>query len=232
MALQLKNVIPWGRSFEEYRRMFALTDGDLQGSILDCAGGPASFNAGMRDRGYPVISCDPIYQFSADEIRQRIQDTYATVIKGVNASRDDYVWQEIASPEELGRVRMAAMAEFLADFGGDSSGEVDRNRYVSAELPNLPFRDGQFDLALCSHLLFTYSDLLSTEFHLDSIVELCRVAREVRIFPILDISGKLSPRFEPIAMELERRGYSFEVRSVRYEFQKGGDRLLQIRSPH
>ncbi|MBE9042522.1 SAM-dependent methyltransferase [Oscillatoriales cyanobacterium LEGE 11467] len=232
MGLQLEKVIPWGRSFDEYLRIFALTETDLQRSILDCGGGPASFNAGMCDRGYPVVSCDPIYQFSAAEIHQRIQDTYSAVIEGVKASLDDYVWQDIASPEELGRVRMAAMQAFLADFEGDASGEVDRERYVNAELPHLPFGDSQFDLALCSHFLFTYSDLLSAEFHLESILELCRVAREVRIFPILDISGKLSPRFEPIAIELEKRGYQLEVRSVRYEFQKGGDRLLQVRSPN
>ena len=29
MGLQLAKVIPWGRSFDEYLRMFALTDADL-----------------------------------------------------------------------------------------------------------------------------------------------------------------------------------------------------------
>ncbi|MDY6940951.1 MAG: SAM-dependent methyltransferase, partial [Cyanobacteriota bacterium] len=228
-------VIPWGRSFDEYVRMFALTDTDLHASILDCAGGPASFNATMHDRSLQVVSCDPIYQFSAAQIERRIQETYSTVIEGVRASLEDYVWRDIASPEELGSVRMAAMQVFLADFDryGDryDRGEIDVPRYITGQLPNLPFEDGQFDLALCSHLLFTYSDLLSEDFHWHSIVELCRVAREVRIFPILDISGTLSPRFEPISDRLKRDGHYLEVRSVNYEFQKGGNRLLVVRSP-
>jgi hypothetical protein len=37
----LETVVPWGRSFDEYRRMFALSDDALQGRILGCADGPA-----------------------------------------------------------------------------------------------------------------------------------------------------------------------------------------------
>jgi hypothetical protein len=36
--IRLSEVIPWGRSFEEYRRMFALTDEDLAGRILASRG--------------------------------------------------------------------------------------------------------------------------------------------------------------------------------------------------
>ena len=68
MGLKLENVIPWGRSLEEYVRMFNLTPEDLKLAILDCAGGPASFNAEMTGQGYNVISCDPVYHFTADEI--------------------------------------------------------------------------------------------------------------------------------------------------------------------
>ncbi len=31
MPIKLKEVIPWGRSFEEYRRMFLLSDTDTAG---------------------------------------------------------------------------------------------------------------------------------------------------------------------------------------------------------
>ncbi len=41
----LDHVVPWGRSFEEYRAMFAIDDRDLDGGILGCGDGPASFNA-------------------------------------------------------------------------------------------------------------------------------------------------------------------------------------------
>ena len=60
MPFQLEKVIPWGRSFDEYIAMFDLTPADLQLKIIDCAGGPASFNSEMNRLGYSIISCDPI----------------------------------------------------------------------------------------------------------------------------------------------------------------------------
>jgi len=74
---------------------------------------------------------------------------------------------------------MAAMDEFLEDYGRGKA----QGRYVDAELPTLPCADSSFDLALCSHFLFLYSSQLGETFHQQAIVELCRVAREVRIFP-------------------------------------------------
>jgi len=47
MATELEKVVPFGRSMDEYRKMFALTDGDLDRKILGVADGPASFNAEM-----------------------------------------------------------------------------------------------------------------------------------------------------------------------------------------
>jgi ubiquinone/menaquinone biosynthesis C-methylase UbiE len=55
---------------------------------------------------------------------------------------------------------------------------------VAAALPDLPFADGSFAVALCSHLLFCYPQL-GRGFHQAALEELTRVAREVRVFPLL-----------------------------------------------
>ncbi len=224
MGFQLSNIIPWGRNFQEYLEMFSLTPEELKRSILDCAGGPACFNYEMNKQGYQVISCDPVYQFSADEIHQRIQATFATVVEQLHQNQEDYVWEKIKSPEHLGGLRMAAMQQFLDDFPRGK----EQKRYLTAELPKLPFNVQQFDLALCSHLLFSYSQHLSSEFHLDSILELCRVATEVRIFPLLDISGHISPHLTPVISSLQQQGLKVEIEPVAYEFQKGGNQMLRV----
>ena len=71
MAIKLDGVIPWGRSFDEYRRMFALSDADLGGRILGCGDGPASFDTGATVSRHAVIPCDPLYAFSPAEIDVR-----------------------------------------------------------------------------------------------------------------------------------------------------------------
>src|SRR5215471_7275287 len=57
-VLTLDRVVPWGRSFDEYCRMFALEEPDLARRILGCGDGPASFNAVATRRGLTVTSCD------------------------------------------------------------------------------------------------------------------------------------------------------------------------------
>ena len=54
---------------------------------------------------------------------------------------------------------MTAMRRFLADFArGKCEG-----RYLDASLPDLPFEDNGFDLALSSHFLFLYSEQFDYE---------------------------------------------------------------------
>ena len=69
--MKFSEVIPWGRSFDEYRLMFGLSESDLAGRILGCGDGPASFNSEATAEGFSVTSCDPIYAFSAEEISRR-----------------------------------------------------------------------------------------------------------------------------------------------------------------
>lgn len=231
--MKLEDVVPWGRSKDEYTSMFRLTSRDLGAKILDCAAGPSSFNAEMTREGYEVISCDPIYRFSAGEIHRRIEEVFGPMIDGVRANEQGFSWREMGSPERLGEVRRSAMNLFLEDFRlGPSEG-----RYAEGGLPALPFDDETFDLALCSHFLFTYSAQLSEGFHLASILELCRVAQEARIFPLLTSSvhapggvGQVSPHLGPVVDELEKRGYETRVERVPYEFQKGGDEMLCVRA--
>ena len=224
MSFTLDHVVPWGRSFDEYVRMFYLTEEDLNRRILGCADGPSSFNSEMKPHGHRVISCDPLYRFSAKEIESRISETYDTVIEQTSRNKSNFVWDTIQSVEELGKVRMDAMRKFLDDY---EQGKKD-GRYLAEELPVLPFAAKQFDLALCSHFLFLYTGQLSLDFHRSSIHEMCRVAREVRIFPLIDLGVTKSPYVELIIPELEQCGFKVSIEQVPYEFQRGGNEMMKI----
>ena len=226
MSEKLEQVVPWGRSLWEYVHMFDLSDADLQKKILGVGDGPASFNAEMHQRRRRIISCDPIYTFSADQIRTRVEQTHARLVAFAREHHDTFVWRHLKSPEHMGRVRLAAMERFLMDYDAG----LREGRYVAAALPALPFAEGQFDLALCSHLLFLYSEQLPLEFHVAAVIEMARVAAEVRIFPLLMLGNTPSPHVAPLREELSRCGYIHDVRKVPYEFQKGGDEMLVVRA--
>ncbi len=224
MAFTLDQIVPWGRSFKEYVRMFSLTDSDLEKRLLGCGDGPASFNAAMRRRGKTVVSVDPLYQFSGERIRERVQEAYRTIMEQLEANQSAYAWTTIRSPQDLGRIRLQSMEAFLRDLErGRSEG-----RYLPHELPDLPFADGEFDLALCSHLLFTYSLQLSADFHVRAVLEMCRVAKEVRVFPLLDHGGGPSPHVEPVLRSLKEKGRRVSIEQVDYKFQHGGNQMLRL----
>ena len=221
----LDQVVPWGRSFDEYRRMFALTDADLERTIVDCGAGPASFNVHATRSGTRVVSCDPLYRWNADAIQQRIVATYDTILEQTRRNRDDFVWDAIASVDDLGRVRMAAMNDFLGDYVSGKS----EDRYIEASLPSLPFGDDSFELALCSHLLFLYTTQLSEGFHRPAIREMCRVAAEVRIFPLVELGGTPSPYVDETVGEFREHGFSVSIEDVPYEFRRGAKQMMRLR---
>ena len=148
--MELAEVVPWGRGLSEYKAMFSLSDNDLKKSILGCGDGPASFNAELSKSGHDIVSVDPIYQFNSKEVRSRIDEVYPQIMSQVAKNTEGYVWKNIANVEAIGSARMAPMQSFLADYAqGKKSG-----RYINASLPRLPFKNTEFELALCSHYFF------------------------------------------------------------------------------
>lgn len=224
MTMVLEKVVPFGRSLDEYQKMFRLTSTDYAGTILGVGDGPASFNAEGTKLGYTITSIDPIYVFTGAEIRSRFDAIVDSVIEQIKATPNDWVWSHHRSPEDLKANRVKAMNAFLKDY---ETGKQ-QGRYQVAELPTLPFADKQFSLALCSHLLFLYSDHFDTQFHLQSIREMLRVATEVRIFPLLTLMLKRSPHLDSIVQILQDENYSVSIQPVEYELQKGGNEMLVV----
>jgi len=223
--MELESIVPWGRSFNEYQAMFALSAADLQKSMLGCGDGPACFNAELTKIGGNIVSIDPVYQFNSEQIGSRITQVYPEVMSQVAKNKADYIWTTIASVEDLGRVRMQAMACFLDDF---EQGKVE-GRYKQALLPELPFSNDEFELALCSHYLFLYSDHVDQAQHILSMLELCRVAKEVRVYPLLSLDGSRSIHLESVISQLIVKGLQVSLQTVSYQFQKGATEMLVVK---
>ena len=224
--MKLENVVPWGRNLEEYQKMFRLSKEDLQSKILGCGDGPSSFNFEVTKFGGDITSIDPIYQFSKNEIQQRIDETSSVVSEQLKQNQNDFVWKNIKSVDELIDIRLTAMNNFIKDYENGKKEE----RYIHQELPKLSFKNDSFDLVLSSHFLFLYSEHFDLQFHIDSILEMCRISKnEVKIFPLLDLKNQKSEYLEPILEVLSNKGFEAEIIKTNYEFQKGANELLSIK---
>ena len=73
-----------------------------------------------------------------------------------------------------------------------------------------------------------YSEHLDFEFHLSAILEMLRVADEVRIFPLMTLNNVYSPHIKKVQEALEQKGYKSEIIQTEYEFQKGANEMLKV----
>ncbi|WP_425956782.1 hypothetical protein [Xylanimonas sp. McL0601] len=211
------------RNPEEYRAFFALTSADLACRVLDCSAGAAGFAAAVNAAGGDVTAVDPVYS-DLDALRLEVERSAADGVAIIDAHDSRFTWGWYGSRERRQALRDDARSAFLADLAAHPE------TYVVGGLPALPFDDDAFDLALCSHLLFTWADVFDAEWHRAALRELLRVAPEVRVFPLVRQGAGEPVEFLPALLEeLRTEGRTAEVRKVGYEFQIGADEMLVLR---
>lgn len=223
-AFEVHDVAVIGRTFEEYLAMFDIEPPDLEGErILDCPSGAGSFVAGAADRGVSVVGADRAYRRPPTELARRCRSDTAAVADQLPEKRDLFTWEFYESVERRIELLERACESFLADYRTESGG-----RYVAGALPDLPFPDDAFSLALSAHLLFLYDNRFDRTFHAASLRELARVAREVRVYPLQGLDAEPSALLEGVLEGLKLEGYDVDIRSIPFEFQRGSTEQLVI----
>ncbi|WP_236575561.1 MULTISPECIES: methyltransferase domain-containing protein [Paenibacillus] len=222
----LERIVFIGRTYDEYMRMFGLDESDLEGKrILDCPGGACSFAAKAGELGCEVTAADIAYYHEADRLLEKELQDIGHAMEHVESEQSRYIWTEFPNSEALRSERLRALRTCAEDM------KVHPERYVPVTLPSLPFRDEQFDLTLSAHFLFTYADRMDAEFHRDVLRELLRVTRgEVRIFPLVDQSGRRPGEVEQLIAFARGEGWSAETKAVPYHFQRQADHVLILRA--
>ena len=212
---------------QEYMHIFNLSQEDITNKkFLGCGDGPSSFNTEVDCEGGSVVSVDPLYSYTKSEIITRVDEVKEEILKQVEANKNSFIWTDIENIDALENVRVNAMLEFLMDYNEGK----EEGRYIDARLPDLPFKDKEFDIALSSHFLFLYSEHLDLNFHIDSIMQMLRVANEARIFPIVGLDNSRSVHLVTVVEHFKNLGFSVEIVKSAYEFQKGANEMLVVSS--
>ena len=220
----IDKIVVVGRSYDEYMKMFNLSLNYLKNKrILDCAAGASSFTAELSTKGYNVIATDVLYDIDPDVLEEKCENDLSKVMQTLFGVEDMYVWNFFKTPDELRKHRMATYQTFIKHYKNERS-----NKYIKSGLPKLPFEDNEFFLVLSSHFLFLYDDRLSYEFHRDSIQEMLRISKEIRIFPLIGLNGKKSLFVDKIMDSLHNNKVEVEITKVSYEFMQGGNEMMKI----
>jgi SAM-dependent methyltransferase len=217
-------VLVTSRAYDEYIAMFDLGPQELSGRLLDCSAGAAEFTAVAAAAARQVVAVDPAYALPRTVLAETARADLDRGHAIAGQFPDRFTWAWFGSPERRTVLRPRALARFVTDLVARPQ------RYVAAQLPQLPFRPASFDVAVCSHLLFTWADQLGRGWHAAAIAELARVATEVRIFPtVLQGAGEPVPFWDGLMDDLRAAGLEARTRKVGYEFQVGADRMLVVR---
>ncbi|MFC7082440.1 hypothetical protein [Halorussus caseinilyticus] len=170
-----------GRTVEEYEHMFDLDLSAWEGqSVLDCPGGACAFVAEANTRDIDAVGVDILYDVPPDELHEKCESDVDTAIAGFEGVEDQFIWEFYDDVADVRAHWTAAYQEFIADYAD----RFDTDRYVDAQLPDLPFEDDSFSLVLSANLMFLYMEKFDYEFHEQSLLELARVASdEVRVYP-------------------------------------------------
>lgn len=214
----------WGHHVDEYREMFDLKESDLTGKILEFGSGPSAVNAELAGIAQQRISCDPLFNLDYDTLKAKSGLVFANMVEKMIENPGHYDFSNYTGQDAFFEHRQAGMVTFFSDYNqGKQEG-----RYVGINDIQLPFEDFSFDLALSSHYLFSQLEDQTIEFHVALLQELARVAREVRIFPLIDGHEKPSPLLGPVLLALQQAHYGTEIRAVPYHLEPQGNALLRI----
>jgi hypothetical protein len=201
------------RSFDEYIAMFALTDADLAGSILDCPGGAASFTAEARAAGQSVTAVDPVYAADPEWLAAHAVEDAVRGNRHTGSSVESFVWTFFADIDDhlQKRTRSAQL------FGADLPAALAIRRVLIRPRP---------ELASALHVCRP----TRPAFHIAAAKEMARVAaHEVRIFPLIADEGVDTARLvEAVRGALLDADYPTSIRPAPYEFQRGGNEMLVI----
>lgn len=220
----MSNLVLWGHSIKEYQDMFDLSPQQLSGRLLDYGSGPSAFNVDMCKAGLSVVSCDPLFSLDKATLSSKTKLVFEDMLEKVRQTTNTFDFSQYGTFEQFIAKRRFGMSEFLADYLLGKQ----QKRYLGIQDIRLPFTDFFFDLALSSHYLFSDMDNQDLSFHLNVIKELARVAKEVRIFPLIDCYGQPSSFLGPVLLNLQQNNYGVEVKSVNYSLQPQGNAMLRI----
>lgn len=216
----------WGNHLNEYRDMFDLSEENLNMSLLEYGCGLSAFNAEMHaiqhELSKPIVSFDPLFALDKTLLSLKATSMMEDLIQELQKKQDQFDFSQYGHFETFITARRDGVAEFLADY---ETGHAEK-RYLPLTDKTLPCHDFQFEFALSSHYLFLGNEDLA--FHLDVIRELARVAKEVRIFPLIDGTGQPSALLGPVLLGLQQAGYGAEVRKVDYHLYPKGNAMLRV----
>ena len=214
----------WGLSYDNVIAMFAIKEHDLHKKILNCMGVPSGFNAIAHQNKLDVTTCSDVYGSDKETLQSKAKREIKQAVEFIKANPDRFNSCVVDTPEKYQDFLEENLKIFFKHYDEGKT----RRLYSSEALPEIAFGNHQFDLAICPHFIFNGNSNFTEPFQFECIKELCRVADECRIFPVLDSAGHTPSQLDSLRESLRAAGYRTSIETVDYELLKKGNKMLKV----
>ena len=222
----MRKWVLWGHHLNEYMDMFGLTSDLTRLKLLEFGCGPTAINQELTAKGGDVISCDPWFEANQEHMQQRFLKHFNQQLTRVEQYPERFDFNKYGGMNFFIEKRQQGMQTFFKDFAnGYTSG-----RYCGLAEDKLPFASARFDLALCSNYFFADLPEQNLDFHLHWIHELCRVAGELRIYPLTDQEGQVSHLLGQVLLALQQNHYEVAIENVAFRLVPASEAVLRVRA--
>lgn len=216
------------RSYQEYKEMFMLKEDLLSnGKILDIASGASSFTAELNQKGYEAIAVDPLYTLTSEEIYDFGKQEIMIASQKLSKNEQLFTWNNYESLKHHDEIRRHSLHQFIESYRKDKHKE----RYITAQLPFLPFENDTFSLIFCNHFLFLYQEQFDYNFHLDSIKEMIRITKKggsILIYPLVGFKDEMYPYLGDLIKALNNNGVVAKIDDTKFQFLPSATNYLTI----
>lgn len=221
----MERLVLWGHHLDEYRDMFDLPEAALGMRFLEFQSGISAFQADLRGQAAHMVSYDTWFDLDKKSLQQIAEASFSARLAQIKQRSEAFdLGRYAGSLDKLVSYRRQGIQEFLQDYElGLAEG-----RYLAASQSKLPFADYFFDYALSAHHFFSINAPATLDYYINTIEELARAAKEVRIFPLVDAQGVPSELLGPVILALQQRNYGIELRDVAYHLQPKGNAMLRV----
>lgn len=224
-ALNPPDLLLWGHNLNDYIKMFHLAPEILTSKkIIEIGLGAGTFNLELTQLGGKIISYHPLYQLEKNALESLISKSFTCLVEKFLQRKNDFNWESVKNFDLWKNNREENIKAFFKDYAQGKQ----QKRYIPLESTNFSYDHFEFDYALCSHYFFSYNLDKSVEFHFEMLKNLCYIAKEVRIFPLLSSDGQLPELLGPLMHKLQNALIGLEILAVPYELQKQGNALLRL----
>ena len=220
----MRRAVLWGHHANEYKEMFDLNDDHFSLPLLEYGCGPSALNSTVHDKNSLVVSIDPLFSLGKSDL---LQKTTLMFDERALALRSDPLLLDVTAYGGLDAF-IAYRKQGMALFFKDYEQGLTAKRYRADAIDSLPFDDFTFNMALSSHYFFGDGNIHSVDDTLSMIKSLARVAKEVRIFPLLNRPSVTSEQLGPVLLGLQQNNYGVEVREVACSLYPAGNAMLRI----